>query len=218
MITHVNLNESVLEYVRKNSLRDNPVLRELRAETARMPRASMQIPPEQGQFMYLLARLMRAKNTLEVGVFTGYSALCTALALPPDGHVLGFDLDEAALELARRYWKRAGVESKIRIRVADARRALRELAAEAPGAYDLAFIDADKESYDEYYESTLTLLRPGGLVIFDNTLWSGKVADRGASDPETEALRKLNAKLVSDERVDLSLLPVADGLTLALKR
>jgi predicted O-methyltransferase YrrM len=219
MIHHVELTQPVLQYVREHSLRDNDILRELREETSHLPLRTMQVPPEQGQFLYLLARLVNARKTLEVGVFTGYSTLCTALALPADGRVVACDLSEEWVSIGRRYWKRAGVESRIDVRIGDAHHTLETLAGSAErGTFDLAFIDADKESYDHYYEYALRLLRPGGLVVLDNTLWSGKVADPAVSDPETDSLRRINAKLLRDERVDLSLLPLADGLTLARKR
>lgn len=219
MIHHVELTTAVLEYVRANSVRDCELLRELREETARMPYPTMQVPPEQAQFMALLVRLMRARKALEVGVYTGYSALCTAQALPPDGRLVAIDLSEEWTAVARKYWARAGVEDRIDLRIGDARDVLSDLVNDGEaGSFDFAFIDADKESYDFYYERALELLRPGGLLLLDNTLWSGRVADPTVDDPETNSLRAINARLVHDERVDLSMLPFADGLTLALKR
>ncbi|WP_338871411.1 O-methyltransferase [Myxococcus stipitatus] len=219
MIHHVELTQPVLKYVREQSLRDNAILRDLREETSHLPLRTMQIPPEQGQLLYLLTRLMGARKTLEVGVFTGYSTLCTALALPPDGKVVACDLSEEWVSIGRRYWKLAGVDDRIDVRLGDAHNTLEALVSGPDrGTFDLAFIDADKESYEHYYEYTLRLLRPGGLVVLDNTLWSGKVADPAISDPETNSLRRINAKLLHDERVDLSMLPFADGLTFARKR
>lgn len=179
----------------------------------------MQISVEQGQFMALLVRLLGAQKTLEVGVFTGYSALCVALALPPDGRVVACDISEAWTAIARRYWDQADVAGKIDLRLGPAMGTLQNLEAQGHGGtFDFAFIDADKENYDRYYESALALVRPGGLVALDNTLWSGLVADPSVRDDDTVALRALNQKLHQDERIDLSLLPVGDGLTLARKR
>lgn len=219
MIHHVELSQRVLQYVRDTSLRDDDILRALRQETAAQPLRTMQIPPEQGQLLHLLVRMLRARRTLEIGVFTGYSTLCTARALPPGGVVVACDLSEEWVNIARRYWRMADVESRIQVRLGDAKQTLREL-AEAPNRepFDFAFIDADKESYDAYYEGALELLRPGGLLVLDNTLWSGLVADPAYHDAETDSLRRLNTKLRSDSRVELSLLPFADGLTLALKK
>jgi caffeoyl-CoA O-methyltransferase len=179
----------------------------------------MQIGPEQGQLMGLLARLVGAKRCIEIGVFTGYSSLAVALALPEDGRILACDVSEEWTAIARRFWREAGVEHKIELKLQPATRTLEQLlAAGEAGRYDFAFIDADKPSYDTYYELLLQLLRPGGLIALDNTLWSGHVADPNNRDPNTVALRALNDKLHRDERVDLSLLPVGDGLTLARKR
>jgi O-methyltransferase len=219
MIHYVELTQRVLQYVHDHSLRDDDVLRALREETSRMPLRTMQIPAEQGQLLHLLVRLLRAKRTLEIGVFTGYSTLCTARALPPGGVVVACDTSEEWVGVARRYWRMADVESRIQVKMGDAKVTLRELAAATPREpFDFAFIDADKESYDAYYEGALELMRPGGLIVLDNTLWSGLVADPSYSDAETESLRELNAKLRTDPRIELSMLPFADGLTLALKR
>lgn len=199
--------------------REAPILRELRAETASLPAAGMQISPEQGQFMQLLVSLLGARKTLEVGVFTGYSSLATALALPPDGRIVALDVSEEWTTMARRYWKKAGVSARIDLRIAPALTTLDALLAEGQaGTFDFAFIDADKASYDAYYERALTLVRPGGLVAIDNALWSGRVADPAETDPDTTALRALNAKLRDDVRVDFSLVPIGDGLALARKR
>jgi caffeoyl-CoA O-methyltransferase len=179
----------------------------------------MQIAPEQGQFMALLVRLLRARKTLEVGVFTGYSSAVVALALPSDGRVIACDVSEEYTAIARRYWKEAGIDHKIDLHLAPALETLdRLLGAGEANSFDFAFIDADKENYVAYYELVLALLRPGGLVAIDNVLWEGEVADPRISNSNVDAIRALNNVVLSDERVDLSLLPIADGLTLALKR
>jgi caffeoyl-CoA O-methyltransferase len=207
------------DYLLSVSLREPDALRELREETARMPQAQMQIAPEQGAFMMLLTELLGANKYLEIGVFTGYSALAVALAMPPAGRVTACDVSEEFTSVARRYWQRAGVADKIDLRLAPALETLDKLLAEGrAGTYDFAFIDADKTNYDGYYERALQLLRTGGLVAFDNVLWSGRVADADAQDADTVALRALNAKLHADPRVTLAMLPLADGLTLARKR
>ena len=194
-------------------------MRRLREETASMEEANMQIGPEQGQFMTLLVELMGARNALEVGTFTGYSALAVALALPDDGLLVACDVSEEWTAIGRRYWEEAGVAHKIDLRLAPALETLDGLLAEGrAGTFDFAFIDADKEGYDAYYERAVKLMRTGGLILLDNTLWEGKVADPVVTDGDTEAIRILNRKLVGDERVTVSLLPVGDGLTLARKR
>jgi predicted O-methyltransferase YrrM len=178
----------------------------------------MQIAPDQGAFMALLVQLMGATKTLEVGVFTGYSSLCVALALPPEGKLVACDISHKYTAIAQRYWQAAGVEAKIDLKIAPALETLDRLLAEGQtSTFDFAFIDADKGNYDGYYERSLQLLRPGGLIAIDNVLWSGKVADPSNQDPETLALRALNAKLHQDRRIQLSLLSISDGLTLALK-
>jgi len=213
------LTDSLYEYLAEVSLREAPLLLALREETASMSNRAMQISPEQGQFMALLVRLMGARRCLEVGVFTGYSSLATALALPEDGRIVACDVSEEWTAVARRYWRAAGVEHKIDLRLAPATQTLDGLLGTGQGAsYDLAFIDADKTNYLAYYERVLALLRPGGLVLVDNTLWSGRVADPEVGDEDTVALRHFNEVLHRDERVDLSLLPMGDGLTLARKR
>jgi caffeoyl-CoA O-methyltransferase len=211
--------DAVYEYLISNSLREPPVLRRLREETASHPQVRMQISPDQGQFMALLVQLTGARRTLEVGVFTGYSSLAVALALPADGKIVACDISEEYTSVAQRYWKEAGVDNMIDLRIKPALETLRELLAERrQGTFDLAFIDADKSNYEGYYECTLELLRPGGLILIDNVLWSGRVADPQDNEPDTKALRALNKKLLTDSRVSLSMLPIADGLTLALKR
>jgi predicted O-methyltransferase YrrM len=215
----IMLTDSLYEYMSDVSLRESPLLLALREETSELTQRSMQISPEQGQFMALLARLIGARRCLEVGVFTGYSSLATALALPDDGRVVACDVSEEWTAVARRYWQRAGVEHKIDLRLAPASETLDALVAEGQGGtFDFAFIDADKTNYLAYYERTLVLLRTGGLVLIDNTLWSGRVADPEVADADTVALRHFNEVLHRDERVDLSLLPLGDGLTLARKR
>jgi caffeoyl-CoA O-methyltransferase len=213
------LTDEVYDYLLRVSLREPDVLRELREETADMERSEMQIGPEQGQLMALLVELVGARRTLEIGTFTGYSALAVALALPADGHVLTCDVSEEWTSVGRRYWEKAGVAEKIDLRLGPALETLEELLANGQrDRCDFAFIDADTESYDAYYELCLQVVRPGGLIAVDNVLWSGKVADASVTDADTEAIRRLNAKLATDERVTLSLLPVGDGLTLARRR
>jgi predicted O-methyltransferase YrrM len=215
----LQITDEIHRYLLAHSVREPEVLARLRAATASLPQAQMQIGPEQGQLMGLLARLVGAKRCIEIGVFTGYSSLAVALALPEDGRILACDVSEEWTAIARRFWREAGVEHKIELRLQPASRTLEQLlAAGESGRYDFAFIDADKPSYDTYYELLLQLLRPGGLIALDNTLWSGHVADPNHRDPNTVALRALNDKLHRDERIDLSLLPVGDGLTLARKR
>jgi predicted O-methyltransferase YrrM len=215
----ISLTDTLYEYLLSVSLREPPLLLQLREETAALPTRSMQISPEQGQFMALLLRLMGAKRCLEIGVYTGYSSLATALALSDDGRVVACDVSEEWTSVARRYWRAAGVDHKIDLRLAPALETLDELvAAGQAGRFDVAFIDADKESYLAYYERALLLLRTGGLVVVDNTLWSGRVADPECADVDTVALRHFNECLHRDERIELSLIPVGDGLTLARKR
>lgn len=215
----LQITDEIHRYLIEHSVREPEVLARLRAATASLPMAQMQIGPEQGQLMALLARLVGAKRCIEIGVFTGYSSLAVALALPQDGRILACDVSEEWTAIARRFWREAGVEHKIELKLQPAVHTLEQLlAAGEAGRYDFAFIDADKPSYDAYYELLLQLLRPGGLIALDNTLWSGHVADPDDRDPNTAALRALNDKLHRDERVDLSLLPVGDGLTLARKR
>ncbi len=214
----LNLDNRLRDYLLGVSLREPDVLRQLREETAAMPRSAMQISPEQGQLMYLLARLMGAHRTLEVGTFTGYSAISVARALPAGGQVLAMDVSEEYAAIATRYFGLAGVADRIDLRIAPALDTLDGLIARGEGGrFDMAFIDADKESYLGYYERCLSLLRPGGLVMVDNTLWGGAVADPQDHESSTEALRVFNKSLQSDPRIDLSLLPIGDGLTLARK-
>ena len=214
----LSLNNSLYEYILSVSLREPEVLARLRAETLQQPMSMMLSAPEQGQFLALLAQLIGARKCLEVGVYTGYSTLWVALALPHDGSVLACDVSEKWTAIARRYWEEAGVAERIDLQLAPALETLdRLLAADQAGSFDFAFIDADKENYPYYYERTLQLLRPGGLMLIDNTLWSGAVADPAQQDPETRAIRTLNERVHADDRVQMTLLPVADGLTLARK-
>jgi caffeoyl-CoA O-methyltransferase len=215
----ISLTDPLYQYLLDVSLREPPLLRALREETSHLSQRSMQISPEQGQFMALLARLIGARRCIEVGVFTGYSSLSVALTLPADGHIVACDVSEEWTAIARRYWKQAGVDQKIELRLAPAVATLDALLAEGgEGRYDFAFIDADKSNYPEYYERVMRLLRPGGLVTVDNTLWGGAVADPRDNDRDTVALRAFNERLHRDERVDLSVTPIGDGLTLARKR
>ena len=196
-----------------------PVQERLRTETQALPQAGMQIGPDQGLFLGLLVRMLDARRVIEVGTFTGYSALAMAMALPPGGRVLCCDISEEYTAIARRYWKEAGVENRIELRLGPARETLTGvLAAEGPASQDLAFIDADKTGYDVYYELCLQLVRPGGIITIDNVLWSGRVADPAVKDADTAALRALNLKIRDDQRVDAVVLTVGDGLTLARRK
>jgi predicted O-methyltransferase YrrM len=214
----LGLEQNLYDYLLSVSLRESTILTQLRQETAQMPRSIMQISPEQGQFMALLVKLIGAKKTLEIGVFTGYSSLVVALALPADGKIVACDVSEEYTSVARRYWQQAGVADKIDLHIAPALETLDKLltAGEA-GSFDFAFIDADKGNYDNYYERCLELIRPGGLIAIDNVLWSGKVAETEIQDNQTNKIRALNRKLHQDSRITLSLVPIADGLTLAMK-
>jgi predicted O-methyltransferase YrrM len=215
----LGLEKSLYEYLQSVSLREPEILAQLRQETAQHPSSRMQITPEQGQFMALLVQLMGAKKTLDIGVFTGYSSLVVALALPPDGKVVACDLSEEYTAIARRYWQQAGVADKVELHIAPALDTLdRLIAAGEAGTFDFAFIDADKNNYANYYERSLQLLRPGGLIAIDNVLQSGRVADPQEQDKITNSMRAFNQKLHQDPRITMSLVPIADGLTLALKR
>lgn len=214
----LGLEQSLYDYLLSISLREPTILTQLRQETAQMPRSIMQISPEQGQFMALLIKLIGAKKTLEIGVFTGYSSLVVALALPADGKIVACDVSEEFTSIARRYWQEAGVADKIDLHIAPALETLDNLLTTGEtGTFDFAFIDADKGNYDNYYERCLELIRPGGLIAIDNVLWSGKVADTEIQDNQTNKIRALNRKLHEDSRITLSLVPIADGLTLAMK-
>lgn len=215
----LGLNNQLYDYLLSVSLREPDILRQLRQETTRHSLAVMQIAPEQGQFMALLVQLLGATKTLEIGVFTGYSTLCVALALPPTGKIVACDVSEEYTRVARRYWQKAGVADKIDLRLAPALETLDQLLTDGQAeTFDFAFIDADKVNYEGYYERSLQLIRPGGLIAIDNVLWFGRVTDPQDQDKSTLAIRAFNEKLHHDERVSLSLVPIADGLTLALKR
>jgi len=218
-ITTLNLTERVYDYILSVSLRETESLRALREETAGFPNPNMQVSPDQGQFMALLLAVMGAKKVIEVGVFTGYSSLWMAGALPEDGRIIACDVNEEYTAVARRYWEAAGVAHKMDLRLAPAIETLDALIAGGEaGTVDFVFLDALKTEYREYYERALTLLRPGGVIGIDNTLWDGKVADPDVQDEATLALKDLNRFLHGDERIDLSLLSIADGLTLCRKR
>jgi predicted O-methyltransferase YrrM len=214
----LQMTDRLYDYLLAASLREPPLLAELRAETAKLPMAGMQISPEQGQLMALLVQAIGARRAIEIGTFTGYSALTVALALPDRGRLLACDISEEYTRIGRPFWQQAGVEHKIDLVIAPALDTLdARLAAGEAQTYDFAFIDADKANYDAYYERCLRLLRAGGLIAFDNMLWGGAVA-QPAKDADTEALQALNAKLQRDERIDHALLTVGDGLALARKR
>ena len=215
----LNLSENLYAYFQSVSLRADPILEALRAETSNLPGAIMQIAPEQGQFMHLLARIAGVSKALEIGVYTGYSALCVARALPDDGQLIACDINAEWTAIARRYWERASVADKIDLRLKPARETLEDLLETgAHGTFDFSFIDADKENYQLYYEHALELAKPGGLILIDNVLWSGKVADVDVNDADTSAIRELNQQLHDDERIDFVTLPLGDGLTITVKR
>jgi predicted O-methyltransferase YrrM len=213
------LSDRVREYIHHVGVRETPVMRQLRAATRKLPMGGMQISPEQGQFMGFLVRVLGAKRYLEVGTFTGYSALAVAMALPKDGQIVCCDVSVEWTDIARRFWGKAGVASQIELRLGPALQTLDGLIENGEGgSFDFAFIDADKSNYDGYYERCVTLLRPGGVIGIDNALWSGRVADPTIKDKDTAAIRKLNKKIHADERVEHSLLPIGDGLMLARKK
>jgi predicted O-methyltransferase YrrM len=213
------LDDRLHRYLCDHSVRETPVMRELRELTARQEMARMQISPEQGGFMALLVELIGATRAIEIGTFTGYSALCIAQAMSPEGRLICCDVNEEWTAIAQDFWERAGIRDRIDLRIAPADDSLADLIdAGAEGSFDLAFIDADKTGYPDYYEACLQLVRPGGLLMFDNTLWNGAVADPESRDEDTVALRELNDLLFRDERVSISLVPVGDGLTLARRR
>lgn len=212
------IDPSVQEYIITQTVREHPVLAQLREETSHRSNFGMEIGPEQGALMQLLARTIGAKRYLEIGVFTGYSSLAVALALPPDGQIVACDVSDDYTSVARRYWKLAGVDAKIDLRLAPALETLAGLEADNVEPFDMAFIDADKTNAENYYEAALRLVRPGGLILVDNVLWGGQVADPSVRDDDTAALRALNAKAARDERVDVSLIATCDGILIARKR
>jgi predicted O-methyltransferase YrrM len=213
------ISDPLYDYLLSVSLREPEILQALRQETASHPMSQMQIAPDQGQLLALLVKLMGAKRALEIGVFTGYSSLAVALALPPDGKLTACDVSEDYTSIARRYWEAAGVADKIDLQIAPALETLDQLLVDgAAGSYDFAFIDADKSSYPDYYDRALQLLRPGGLIAIDNVLWSGRVTDPQEKDNRTTLIRQFNQMLHQDQRISLSMLSIADGLTLVLKK
>lgn len=215
----ITMTDPLHDYLLRVSLREPAVLRRLREFTQRRPRGNMQVSPEQGQFMALLVQMIGAKRAIEVGTFTGYSAACVALALPERGKLICCDVSEEYTAIARKFWREAGVEKKIDLRLAPAKKTLDGLLREGQaGKFDFAFIDADKENYRAYYERVLKLLRPGGVVAIDNVLWGGSVLDDADQSVDTKAIRAFNKKLKTDKRVSLSLVPIGDGLTLARKK
>ena len=212
------IEESIYNYLLENSLRELPILKKLREETQKMPLGRMQISPDQGQLMAMLVRLLAPKKILEVGTFTGYSSLVMALALPKNGKIVACDISEKYTLMAKRFWNEAGVADKIELRLGNATKTLDMIIDEGlSGTFDIAFIDADKESYKIYYEKCLELLHSGGLILIDNVLWYGRPADPDATDADTVAIREFNKFVYKDSRVDISLLSVGDGLTLARK-
>jgi O-methyltransferase len=217
MANQVAVGTTLLDYVRDVSLRDDAILRDLRRETADLPGGrAMLVMPEEGQLLGLLVRLISARTVLDIGTYTGYSSLCMALAVPPQGRVVTCEVFGKWTEIASRYWHRAGVADRIDLRVGDAVDTLAQLRVDpGPDAFDLVFIDADKPNYRRYYEDALALVRPGGLIVIDNTLFFGRVVDEAAQDPDTAAIREINAFVRDDDRVEISMLTMADGITLA---
>jgi predicted O-methyltransferase YrrM len=212
-------NEKLYDYTLATWLRDSDLKQRLREETRKLAGGGMQIGPDQGQLMALLARAIGAKRVVEIGTFTGYSALSVAEAMPEDGRLIACDMNKEWTDIARRYWREAGVEEKIELRLGEAIDTLYQLIGDGQGGrFDMAFIDADKQNYERYYEACLLLVRKGGLILIDNVLWGGSVIDPAKTDDDTAAIRALNAKLRDDDRIDLALLPVGDGVTAALKR
>jgi caffeoyl-CoA O-methyltransferase len=214
----LELDDRLYDYLVQFGTRESDLLKDLRNETAKMPGAGMQIGPEQGAFMGLLVELIGAKRALEIGTFTGYSSLCIAGALPADGKLICCDVSEEYTKVARNYWRRAGLESKIELRIGPAVATLDALIAADIAPFDFAFIDADKTNYGNYYDRVMKLVRPGGLIAIDNVLWGGDVAKPEENDEDTQAIRALNERVRNDERVTLALAPIGDGLTLARKR
>lgn len=215
----LGLSDELSAYLQQVSLRDSELLARLRDETSGMPMAGMQVSTEQGQFMQLLVKALGIRRAIEIGVYTGYSSLCVALAMPDEGRIIACDISDEWTSVAQRYWQEAGVAHKIELRLAPALETLDiMLENELNNSFDFAFIDADKTSYKDYYERALALIRPGGLIAIDNTLWNGAVVDESNQTDDTVAIREFNTLVHADKRVDISMLPIGDGLTLALKR
>ena len=213
------INASLLRYLRKTSLRETDVQNELRQVTDKLPESGWEVSPEQGQFLALLVQMTGAKNILELGTFTGTSSLAMGLALPIDGQIVTCDMEADYTNIARNYWIKAGIDKKIELRLGPALSTLDELIKEGPEDYfDMAFIDANKKDYDHYYERVLTLIRPGGLIVIDNVFWSGRILDKNNQEKSTSSIRKLNKKILNDQRVSVSMLPLNDGVTLVWKR
>jgi predicted O-methyltransferase YrrM len=214
----VKATDALMDYLSRVGAREHPAQKRCREETQSMPMAMMQIAPEQGAFLAVIVRLMQATRCLEIGTFTGYSALSVTLAMPPNGHLIALDVSKDFTDRARGYWKEAGIDGRIDLRLGPALETLDGMIAAREGPFDFAFIDADKPNYDNYYERALKLLRSGGLIAFDNMLWGGSVADPAITDEQTTALRALNAKIHADGRVDMALATIGDGVMLARKK
>jgi predicted O-methyltransferase YrrM len=212
------IDQSVQEYILSQTVHETAIQRALREETSHRSNAQMQIGPDQAQFMALLAHIIGARRYLEIGVFTGYSTLAMALALPSDGRIVACDVSEEYTSVARRYWEQAGVAGKIDLRLAPALETLERIVGEKNQPFDMAFIDADKENVAKYFEYCLQLVRPGGLILIDNVLWSGRVANPSVNDADTCALRNVSVRAANDDRVDVSLVPICDGILIARKR
>ena len=215
----IGLNNELRKYMLDVSFRDDEILKQLREETLTLKEAQMQISPEQGAFLSILTKILNAKKTLDIGVFTGYSSLVVARELPDDGSVVACDTSIEWTSIAKKYWKLAGVDNKVGLHLAPARETLEKLIEDGQAStYDFSFIDADKINYQSYYEYSLTLVKPGGIIAVDNVLWSGQVIDEYDSEPATRAIRSFNEKLYQDDRVSISMVPIGDGLTLAYKK
>jgi predicted O-methyltransferase YrrM len=215
----LGMSDPLYDYLLSVSLREPDILRRCREETAEMAMSTKQISPDEGQLLALLTRLSGARRTIEVGVFTGYSAMCVALAMPEDGRIIACDIDEDWTAVARRYWQEAGIAHKIDLRLAPAGETLDDLIeAGLANHFDMAFIDADKSNYGLYYEQCMILVRPGGLILVDNVLWYGRVVDETFQDADTAAIRAINKMIYADKRVEICMVPIGDGLTLAYKR
>jgi predicted O-methyltransferase YrrM len=219
MLNRTAMTTALYDYLLRTSVREPAAVRRLREQTEQLPECEMLVPPEEGQFLHLLVKLTGARKALEVGVFTGYSALWTALALPQDGYLVGCDVSAEWTSMGRKYWQEAEVADKIQLRLGPASQTLQEMLEDSQAdTFDFAFIDADKANYCDYYEKVVQLVRPGGLIVLDNVLRSGEVLDPSIDEPGTVAVRKLNKRIMKDERVQTCMLPIADGVTLAIKR